>query len=83
MFTTSAVGEEGDPDPYPDPIGLPEDSVFTTLALGEEGGDFESGWPVVTTQALGEEGDPGLDEGVVTTAAIGEEGNPDFDPWSA
>jgi hypothetical protein len=37
VFTTLAVGEEGDSEPRPDPVHLPEEPVFTTLALGEEG----------------------------------------------
>ena len=37
MFTTIAVGEEGDPDPLPEPVGLPEEPALTTLAVGEEG----------------------------------------------
>ncbi len=45
MFTTLAVGEEGDPDPYPDPAGLPAEPVFTTLAVGEESdAGFEDPW---------------------------------------
>jgi hypothetical protein len=62
VFTTLAVGEEGDPDPLPEPIGSPEEPVFTTLAVGEEGGEPEPGWPVFTTFAVGEEGDPSADD---------------------
>jgi hypothetical protein len=71
--TTRALGEEGGycgtpapprptphPRPRPYPICPPE---VTTLALGEEGGDW------ATTLALGEEGG-----GEITTMAIGEEG---------
>lgn len=41
----------------------PFDPIFTTLAIGEEGGG------IVTTQAIGEEGGT-----PITTFAIGEEG---------
>ena len=61
IFTTLAIGEEGDPDPYPDPVVSPDDPVFTTLAVGEEGGGGEPEWPSFTTLAIGEEGDPGTD----------------------
>ncbi len=53
VFTTLAVGEEGD-DVEPD------DGFATTAAIGEEGNPgFEE--PVATTAALGEEGDPDHD----------------------
>ena len=45
-----------------------EPPKFTTLALGEEGGD------VFTTQALGEEGGDISPPPSVTTFALGEEG---------
>jgi hypothetical protein len=67
VFTTMAVGEEGDPDSHPDPVHLPPgEPVFTTMAVGEEG-DPDShpdpvrpppGEPIYTTMAVGEEGDP-------------------------
>ena len=61
----------------------PEELVFTTLAVGEEGGDLEPEWSVATPLAIGEEGCPGLEEGFATTAAVGEEGDPGLDPWGA
>jgi hypothetical protein len=83
MATTMAIGEEGGepgfcwpkprprPRPRPKPIGPPD---YTTLALGEEGGDIP---PVMTTRAWGEEGGDGpplIGPPEVTTMAIGEEG---------
>ena len=74
MFTTLAVGEEGDPDPYPDPAHhLPEEPVFTTMAVGEEGDPDPYPGPA---------GLPG--EPVFTTLAVGEESDAGFeDPWCA
>lgn len=71
VFTTLAIGEEGD---AASGVGVaPHDSTedggtFTTLAIGEEG---DSG-PMPTTLAIGEEGDP---DPVLTTFAVGEEGD--------
>lgn len=73
-ITTRAVGEEGGyggtPAPKPRPVPHPRPSPYpidppevTTLALGEEGGEW------ATTLAVGEEGGD-----VITTMAIGEEG---------
>jgi hypothetical protein len=62
VFTTLALGEEGDPDPtWPGEV--------TTMALGEEGDTdpdlclpvWAPDEPVMTTMALGEEGDPDPD----------------------
>lgn len=61
----------------------PEEPVFTTLAVGEEGGDFDGGEEVVTPLALGEEGDPGSGDPIATTLMVGEEGEPEADPWGA
>ena len=89
VFTTLAIGEEGDPDPASGTIARPHNptgngGTFTTLALGEEGDPAS----VPTTLALGEEGDSGPApspaapghagnpwEGRVTTLALGEEGD--------
>jgi hypothetical protein len=71
---------------------IPEEPVFTTMALGEEGDmDIDPDpsipvWgcdePVMTTMALGEEGDPDPTwPGEVTTMALGEEGDMDMDLW--
>lgn len=60
------------PKPLPKPIDPP---IFTTLALGEEGGCGEP--PPVTTDACGEEGggEPiEIHPPEVTTLALGEEG---------
>jgi len=58
---TRALGEAGDdcgPRPRPRPKPLPpkpiDPPIYTTLALGEEGGCWNP--PEVTTMALGEEG---------------------------
>jgi hypothetical protein len=70
--TTMAVGEEGEPDPYPGEV--------TTMACGEEGNDC--GDPIeVTTMAIGEEGDPWPiePEPIMTTMALGEEGDDPYD----
>jgi hypothetical protein len=70
--TTMAVGEEGEPDPYPGEV--------TTLACGEEGNDC--GEPIeLTTMALGEEGEEWVfePEPIMTTMALGEEGD---DPYA-
>lgn len=53
------------------PTDLEDKPRYTTLAVGEEGGQVDEG--VVTTQAIGEEGGQ-VGQGVVTTQAIGEEG---------
>jgi hypothetical protein len=84
MATTMAIGEEGGdsgfcwlrPRPRPKPIPLPkpiDPPEYTTLALGEEGGDY----PPATTRAWGEEGGDGpplIGPPEVTTLALGEEG---------
>ncbi|MBD0274256.1 MAG: hypothetical protein ICV73_20285 [Acetobacteraceae bacterium] len=45
IFTTMAVGEEGNPDLVPESVSFPEDPVFTTMAVGEEGDPgFEDLW---------------------------------------
>lgn len=68
-----------------DDFRFAEEPVFTTLAVGEEGEDFDGGDQVATTLAIGEEGEPGPgDEPIVaTTLMTGEEGEPDADPWGA
>ena len=49
MMTTLAVGEEGEPDPWPGEV--------TTMAMGEEGDPWPlEPEPIMTTMALGEEG---------------------------
>lgn len=75
VFTTLAIGEEGDSTSGPGAgVGAsPHDSAedggtFTTLAIGEEG---DSG-PMPTTLAIGEEGDA---DPVLTTFAVGEQGD--------
>jgi hypothetical protein len=85
VFTTMAVGEEGDPDFHPDPVvHRPEEPVYTTMAVGEEGEPDPRPDPigspeefVFTTLAVGEEGgDPEAEWPVATTMAVGEEGCP-------
>ncbi len=70
VFTTMAVGEEGDPGSHPDPVRPPPGQPnYTTMAVGEEGDPDPfpeaAGFPeepVFTTLALGEEGDPGSED---------------------
>jgi hypothetical protein len=71
---------------------IPEEPVFTTMALGEEGDPDPAGPGEVTTMALGEEGDTdpypcfpvwGPDDPGMTTMALGEEGDTDPDLWGA
>ena len=82
-FTTLALGEEGEPDPGPDVIVVPDPI-----------GDRWDRWGEVTTLVLGEEGepDPGTDVivvpdpiedrwGEVTTLALGEEGDTEPEFW--
>lgn len=79
----SAKGEAPEPNP--------DDPAFTTLAIGEEGGDDSASGPgmaflpstiqpsrsdLVSTRAVGEEGEQGGTPPIATTAAIGEEGGP-------
>ncbi len=63
--TTMMVGEEGDPDPIATTLAIGEESEVTTQAVGEEGEPD----PIYTTLAVGEEGG-------ATTEAVGEEGEP-------
>ncbi|WP_094675249.1 hypothetical protein [Hydrocoleum sp. CS-953] len=66
--TTATLGAEAGITPIPLPPG-----VVTTLAVGEEGGDF----PEATTLAVGEEGG---DFPEATTLAVGEAGDMGFQP---
>lgn len=95
VFTTLAVGEEGDPDPGPDlafmpyPGGRPWGQPgWPPAAGGANGTTPDPDEPIFTTLAIGEEGDPDPDSGTValppassedggtyTTLAIGEEGD--------
>ena len=74
VFTTLAIGEEGDSASGPGAGVAPRDpagggGTFTTLAIGEEGDPaFGSGAGVAPR-------DPAGDGGTFTTLAIGEEGD--------
>ena len=99
VFTTLAVGEEGDPDLDPEPVGSPEAApIYTTMAVGEEGDPEllpEPAHPpeaLYTTMAVGEEGDPDHlpdeigfpEEPVFTMLASGEQGGGEVEPgWLA
>ena len=99
VFTTLAIGEEGDSASGPGAGVAPRDpagggGTFTTLAIGEEG----DGDPVRTTRALGEAGDAGSPpeagtvpagpagrpwEGTATTLALGEKGDAGHGGWDS
>jgi hypothetical protein len=99
VFTTLAVGEEGDPDLDPEPVGPPEAApIYTTMAVGEEGDPellAEPAHPpeaLYTTMAVGEEDDPDHlpdeigfpEEPVFTLLAFGEGGGGEVEPgWPA
>jgi hypothetical protein len=78
--TTRAFGEDGwDWDagvPLKPPV---RDDLYTTLAIGEEGGDSDDDLIRYTTLALGEEGGddtPWSDNPGAVTEAVGEHGDP-------
>lgn len=65
-ISTQGAGKGKDPD-------RDEPGKFTTMAVGEEGGEADK---PVTTLAIGEEGGGGEDK-PMTTLAVGEEGGDD------
>ena len=65
IYTIEGKEEGGSFYPCPQPIDPP---IYTTLAIGEEGGDCRPIKPPIT-KALCEDGGP-----IATTQAIGEEG---------
>jgi hypothetical protein len=81
---TVTVGSDGtvdyDPSP-PDPWQgydkgdylKPDEPIFTTLAIGEEGDPDPLEEPIVTTLAIGEENDPD---------PLPEDGKPPIDGWN-
>jgi hypothetical protein len=61
------VSQAERPDPLP--------PIYTTMAVGEEGGTEPPSQPPITTEAIGEEGGCKEDKPVPITLAIGEEGS--------